>query len=413
MSPVVSRPCLLSHLASDKNGLSDPYVKVLIGPMEEKTEVVKRTLNPRFTKANQFDFRFDSLTVASLHTLTVHAYDYDLGSFNDSLGFGRVAVKDHLAALDEGKPIELVVQLEDGRRKAANSGTVHISLGWVPDRRRRSGPPGILGVHLARGAGLRAADSSGLSDPYVKLSLGAGATGADGMLTGGPAQRSEVVKKTLDPVWENAFSFPCYDLQAAAGEMLSLEAFDHDVGSRNDSLGVGTVHVARLRERLQAGERCAIEVELEDKGSEAAKEAADPARAAEARDAEARDTEAKDDERRGSALPTAGAAQGVSTPDKMALGASGEATRALEARVREIKSKLGVDEANARITADVLASMVPVNGTLEQKLEHLYTKRACRCSSSDARRDSMRTCIPSSPSFPSLPLSTYPPIDAP
>ena len=46
---------------------------------------------------------------------------------------------------------------------------------------------GRIRVHLDRASGLRAADSNGLSDPYITL------------VFGGRTEQSEVVRKTLNP----------------------------------------------------------------------------------------------------------------------------------------------------------------------------------------------------------------------
>lgn len=53
---------------------------------------------------------------------------------------------------------------------------------------------GTLHIKLLRGVGLKAADSNGFSDPYCKLNLG------------GVVNKSRIVKKTLNPEWQEDFT---------------------------------------------------------------------------------------------------------------------------------------------------------------------------------------------------------------
>lgn len=55
--------------AADKNGLSDPYVKLHLGGMSERSAVVKKTLNPKFDW--DFAFRFSHLDTVAAQKLSV------------------------------------------------------------------------------------------------------------------------------------------------------------------------------------------------------------------------------------------------------------------------------------------------------------------------------------------------------
>ena len=97
---------------------------------------------------------------------------------------------------------------------------------------------GVLRLHLQRGAGLKAADRNGKSDPYVVATVGR------------QQRRSRTVKRTLDPVWDEPLDFApsSFDELLAAG--LALRVMDHDTFSRDDPLGaIASVDLTPLAAR--------------------------------------------------------------------------------------------------------------------------------------------------------------------
>eukprot|EP01097_Dermamoeba_algensis_P002003 TRINITY_DN1791_c0_g1_i1.p1 TRINITY_DN1791_c0_g1~~TRINITY_DN1791_c0_g1_i1.p1 ORF type:complete len:319 (-),score=75.70 TRINITY_DN1791_c0_g1_i1:400-1356(-) len=67
----------------DKNGLSDPFVRVEIGNFKKKTDVKKKTLNPVFQ--DQFEIPVDK--VAMTKSLVITVFDWDPGlNTNDFMG---------------------------------------------------------------------------------------------------------------------------------------------------------------------------------------------------------------------------------------------------------------------------------------------------------------------------------------
>ena len=89
---------------------------------------------------------------------------------------------------------------------------------------------GRVRVSVIRAANLRAGDSDGLSDPYMKLKLG------------GMTEVSAVVKKTLNPRFDWDYTFGFEDRTFAFAATLKIEAWDHDFGlSLDDKLGHGTL----------------------------------------------------------------------------------------------------------------------------------------------------------------------------
>ena len=74
---------------------------------------------------------------------------------------------------------------------------------------------------------------AGKSDPYVVVLLGKA------------RKKSSVVKRTLDPVWNETFEFVNLSLRDLVGMRLMMQAYDYDgVTSRSDSLGELTVSLA-------------------------------------------------------------------------------------------------------------------------------------------------------------------------
>ena len=64
--------------AADRNGLSDPYVRVRVGEMVERSEVVPKTLNPTFDWT--FTFRYADVHAAARQAVEVQAFDFDSNS---------------------------------------------------------------------------------------------------------------------------------------------------------------------------------------------------------------------------------------------------------------------------------------------------------------------------------------------
>lgn len=74
-------------IASDPNGLSDPYCEVSMGSQEQRTKVVPQTLNPKWNSTLIF-------TVKSVEqdVLCITVFDRDLFSPNDFLGRTEVSL---------------------------------------------------------------------------------------------------------------------------------------------------------------------------------------------------------------------------------------------------------------------------------------------------------------------------------
>ncbi|XP_073293312.1 synaptotagmin-3-like isoform X1 [Primulina huaijiensis] len=86
-------------------------------------------------------------------------------------------------------------------------------------------PVGILHVKVIRAVKLLKMDLLGLSDPYVKLSLSGEKL---------PAKKTTVIKKTLNPEWNEEFKLAVKDPQS---QMLHINVYDWDKVGAHDRLG--------------------------------------------------------------------------------------------------------------------------------------------------------------------------------
>ncbi|KAL6043095.1 E3 ubiquitin-protein ligase [Balamuthia mandrillaris] len=123
-----------------------------------------------------------------------------------------------------------------------------------------------LYVTVVEARGLRAGDSNGSSDPYVKLVFNASFMQESKQLTWtlfffffqrlmdgqglhmkGNSYKTAVKKKTLNPVWNQSWEFDCnYKLS-----FLEFRVYDHDVFSKDDELGYVYVPVDHLLDQQE------------------------------------------------------------------------------------------------------------------------------------------------------------------
>ncbi|KAL1520983.1 hypothetical protein AB1Y20_022541 [Prymnesium parvum] len=236
-------------MAADKNGFSDPYVVAKLGKATKKSKVIKKTLNPEWNET----FEFGGVSLGDLieTSLSLHVWDYD-GMMSRADDMGEVNVS--LAWLAQEDAFEATERLNTKGRLEfqllwiqAPSATLG-RLSSVPvlsserpstlssNRLDRLGEHGSLLVHLARGSELLAADKNGLSDPYVVAKLGK------------VTHKSKVIKKTLDPVWNETLVFDRQTLGSLLTSSMELHVYDKDgLMSFDDSLGKVLVPLETLR----------------------------------------------------------------------------------------------------------------------------------------------------------------------
>ncbi|XP_027945108.1 multiple C2 and transmembrane domain-containing protein 1 isoform X3 [Eumetopias jubatus] len=104
---------------------------------------------------------------------------------------------------------------------------------------------GIVSITLIEGRDLKAMDSNGLSDPYVKFRLGH------------QKYKSKIMPKTLNPQWREQFDFHLYEEK---GGIIDITAWDKDAGKRDDFIGRCQVDLSVLsREQTHK-----LELQLEE-----------------------------------------------------------------------------------------------------------------------------------------------------
>ena len=248
---------------ADRNGKSDPYVRLLIAGQRAKSKTIKATLDPKWDETFEFAcVRGDLLK----HDLQLRVFDWDLASTDDKLGDASLSLEPVLHRLEHSCEVELSTQ-----------GQVSLRLSWAPQgqpmpaaagsapaklgRSKVSAIPGgasrtlsalddpakkgmgKMRVRLLRGEGLMAADKDGKSDPFVKLALG------------GQAFTSKTIKKTLNPRWNEVFEFEGVRAELAS-KPLELKVYDWDPvtglraaqfnASRHDALGAATLDLTPM-----------------------------------------------------------------------------------------------------------------------------------------------------------------------
>ena len=115
---------------------------------------------------------------------------------------------------------------------------------------------GVLRLNLSHAVGLRAADSTGLSDPYVTLAVGLEPKPNRTLL------QSRVCKQTLNPQWDQTFEIRGSFDELCRGPM-RLNVFDEDAGGKYERLGDKTIDLRRVP--LGTGRSVALTALLNDK----------------------------------------------------------------------------------------------------------------------------------------------------
>ncbi|XP_072462226.1 multiple C2 and transmembrane domain-containing protein 1 isoform X4 [Notamacropus eugenii] len=104
---------------------------------------------------------------------------------------------------------------------------------------------GIVSITLIEGRDLKAMDSNGFSDPYVKFRLGH------------QKYKSKIMPKTLNPQWREQFDFHLYEER---GGIIDITAWDKDAGKRDDFIGRCQIDLSSLsREQTHK-----LELQLEE-----------------------------------------------------------------------------------------------------------------------------------------------------
>ncbi|GEQ67789.1 hypothetical protein JCM33374_g1454 [Metschnikowia sp. JCM 33374] len=150
------------HLpAADRNGKSDPYVKLYLNTEKEsffKSKKVKKSLDPTWNESTQVTTtnKYDSV-------IRIKCYDWDVGPEpDDLLGIGEMTLTD----VNKDEEIEIDVPLFSENDEPA--GVVHFKVGFKPDF--------VLNV--------RPESSTNIGDAFSVVGSGVGAVGSVGLGVG-------------------------------------------------------------------------------------------------------------------------------------------------------------------------------------------------------------------------------------
>ncbi|KAF9199830.1 hypothetical protein BGZ49_010006 [Haplosporangium sp. Z 27] len=124
------------------------------------------------------------------------------------------------------------------RDKHNDCGSLRLKFGYIPVPielmpRERLDNMGTLTVTLVKARDLIAADRSGTSDPYVIFKL-----------NGTEVHKSQVIKKTLNPDFNETFVVP---ISSRADDLFTFEIFDWNQVHSAKSLGIGSIDLANLQ----------------------------------------------------------------------------------------------------------------------------------------------------------------------
>uniref|UniRef100_A0A4X1TGH3 C2 domain-containing protein n=1 Tax=Sus scrofa TaxID=9823 RepID=A0A4X1TGH3_PIG len=271
-----------SLAARDRGGTSDPYVKFKIGGKEVfRSKIIHKNLNPVWEEKA-------CLLVDHLREpLYIKVFDYDFGLQDDFMGSAFL----DLTQLELNRPTDVTLTLKDPHYPDHDLGTIllsviltpkegehrdvssiHSFLHWriceiktmlmrkswkrssklqtqslrLSDVHRKSHLwRGIVSITLIEGRDLKAMDSNGLSDPYVKFRLGH------------QKYKSKIMPKTLNPQWREQFDFHLYEER---GGIIDITAWDKDAGKRDDFIGRCQIDLSALsREQTHK-----LELQLEE-----------------------------------------------------------------------------------------------------------------------------------------------------
>ncbi|XP_059274227.1 multiple C2 and transmembrane domain-containing protein 1 isoform X4 [Mustela nigripes] len=292
-----------SLAARDRGGTSDPYVKFKIGGKEVfRSKIIHKNLNPVWEEKA-------CIFVEHLREpLYIKVFDYDFGLQDDFMGSAFLDLTQlelnrptdvTLTLKDPHYPdhylgiilLSVILTPKEGEHRDVQS-SIHSFLHWriceiktmlmrkswkrsskdlsenevvgsyfsvksffwrfqtqslrLSDVHRKSQLwRGIVSITLIEGRDLKAMDSNGLSDPYVKFRLGH------------QKYKSKIMPKTLNPQWREQFDFHLYEER---GGIIDITAWDKDAGKRDDFIGRCQVDLSSLsREQTHK-----LELQLEE-----------------------------------------------------------------------------------------------------------------------------------------------------
>ncbi|GAV03979.1 hypothetical protein RvY_14332-2 [Ramazzottius varieornatus] len=227
--------------AMDRNGFSDPYVKLHLLPgasksNKQRTKTINKTLNPTFNET----LTYYGITEDDINRKVLRLAVLDEDTFgHDFIGETRVQLK-RLTPF-EWKHFDVVLEkrLPTGDKPddiIDERGRLLLSLMYSVKRQ-------ALVVGIVRCAALPAMDHDGFSDPYVKIYLK-----PDPLKK--TKNKTNVKKRTLNPEFNQEFTYPI-KLGDLLKKTLEVTVWDRDYGKANDFIGGVQLGINSKGEKLK------------------------------------------------------------------------------------------------------------------------------------------------------------------
>ena len=211
----------------DANGLADPYCSLaLVGRKEvRKTEVRKKTLNPKWDQ----EFQFPILSYGT-DQLKITLYDHDDRGADDKIGEWTQSIRD----MEAGIVVDTTLQMM-GKQSPTGLPSIHVIMhlanGHQPKYESIPFKPYMAWIEVCEAMEIENVDRVGKSDPFIEL----------GMLSDVSMQRTSALSDTLSPQWFERFSLFITDKSHDV-----IQFVLKDDGIRNTKMATLEVPVSRF-----------------------------------------------------------------------------------------------------------------------------------------------------------------------